>query len=147
MRKNGGAAVLEGTKELRRSTRLLPCKLNETELNAKGQELAQTVQEIAGEEIRQKGIKDQLKARLSELQSRQSKIALVVTQREEYRDVVVVVELREDGTVQERRLDTEEVMIVRPMKDEERQLTLEAAETPEGEEALEGPESQGKKDE
>jgi hypothetical protein len=114
-------------KELSRANRLLPCKLNEAELNVKGHELAQTVQEINSEEVRQKGIKDQLKARLSELQSRQTSIALIIAQHEEYREVPVLVKLRKDGTAEEVRMDIGETLVIRPLHDDEKQLKLEDA--------------------
>ncbi len=113
---------------LRTATRKLPCKLTEAELRAKGDELAVTVQEIANEDNNQKQIKDQLKLKMSELEAREGSLALIISRREDYRDVEVVVEFLETGDnagqVKETRKDTGEVLIIRPPADSERQPQL-----------------------
>ena len=112
--------------ELEKITRSLPCKLTSGELTARGQELAETVQEVNNEELNQKGIRDQLKAKLTKLQSKQARLASVVARREEYRDVTVVVNSRPDGKAEEVREDTGEILHVREMQDYEKQLALES---------------------
>jgi len=110
------------------STRRLPCKLCDDELRQKGDELAVTCQEISNEEQNQKQIKDQLKLKMSELESRQGSLALIISRREEYRDVEVEVEFLETGDnagqVRETRKDTGEILVTRPPTDYERQPTL-----------------------
>ncbi len=114
--------------ELKTQTRKLPCKLDDVELRSKGDELAVTVQEIANEDNNQKQIKDQLKLKMSELTSRQGSLALIISRREEYRDVEVITDFIEagdnEGQVRETRKDTGEVLIVRPPMDSERQPQL-----------------------
>jgi len=108
-------------KILKTETRNLPCKLTELELRDKADELATTVQAIEGEKARQDSVKAELKARLTELESRQTRLAQVVSRREEYRDVKVIVELHENDIVKEIRDDTAEVIQIRPARDTERQ--------------------------
>ena len=110
--------------ELQRITRSLPCKLTAAEFVARGQELAETVQGVNNEELNQKGIRDQLKAKLTELQSKQARLASVVARSEEYREVIVILEARADGKAQEAREDTGEILNVREMRDDEKQLAL-----------------------
>lgn len=111
-------------KVLKIQSRSLPCLLGEEELKAKSRELATTVQEIAGEEIRQKNIKDQLKATLSELMSRETRLAGEVARGEIYREVDVEHHLIGNDSVKEIRTDTGEVMLTRKIRDDERQLIL-----------------------
>ena len=112
-------------KVIRIQSRSLPCKLTDDELKDKSRELATTVQEIASEETRQKNIKDQLKATMSELESRQTRLAGEVARGEIYREVDVEYRIDTKGeTVQEVRLDTKAVIVSRQARDEERQLVL-----------------------
>ncbi len=117
------------TKELRRERRELPCKLTNAELRQVGDQLAMTVQEIAREEDRQKSVRDEMKAKLTELQSRQTTLALKVSRREEYRNIEVMVSITDAGElVQEIRLDTNDIIRSRPASAEERQLCLDSLE-------------------
>jgi len=110
---------------LRKETRNLACKLTDPELRIKGDELATTVQEIATEAGNQKGIKDSLKMRMSELVSRQGRLAYVVSRREEYRDVEVSVDMDDlTGQVTEVRMDSGELIQTRPPRESERQPGL-----------------------
>lgn len=109
---------------LKVQTRTLPVRLNDNELRQRGDELAVTVQELSAEEDRQKNLKDQMKARISELQARQQKLALIVSRREEFRDVEVACEVVADNMVREVRRDTGEVLLTRPFRDEERQYNM-----------------------
>ncbi len=114
-------------KVIKKQERNLPCQLTEDELKQKAKELATTVQEISADEDRSKNIKDQLKATMSELSSRQTRLAGEVARGEVYR--LVDVEYRiddEGGLIQEVRMDSGETFISRPARDEERQLTLQA---------------------
>lgn len=112
------------TLTIKSETRSLPCKLTDIELRQRADELALTIQEVNSEEDRQKNLKDQMKAKMSELQSRSTRLALVVSRREEYRDVEVTIEMREDGNMMETRRDTAEVLCIRPPRDFERQPRL-----------------------
>jgi len=113
---------------LKNISRLLSVKLTDRELRESGDELAATVQEIDAEEDRQKNIKDQLKTRLSELTSKQSRLALRISRREEFREVQVAIEMHISGQVSETRLDTGEVLILREAYEEEKQLPLSKTE-------------------
>lgn len=117
--------------ELRKVTRLLPHILTDEELRTKGDELAVTVQDLANEEINQKQIKDQLKLKLSELDARLGVLAHTISRRQEYQDTEVKIEFMETGDnvgqVRETRLDTGEVLTIRPPRDDERQPELMGA--------------------
>lgn len=110
---------------LRTETRNLPCKLTDAELRERSDGLATTVQAIEGEKGRQDSVKAELKATMTELSSRQNRLAQVVSRREEYRDVKVRIELHENDIVNEIREDTGETIQIRPARDTERQQKLE----------------------
>ena len=110
---------------LKNTTETLPCKLTDEELRQKGDDLASITQELDAEEGRQKDIKDQLKAKLSGLQSKQREISLTITRREEFREVKVLTQLLvNDQMVQKIRQDTGEIIEARPARDLEMQSTL-----------------------
>ena len=112
-------------KVIKKQERNPPCKLTDAELREKARELATTVQEISAEEDRAKNIKDQLKATMSELSSRQTRLAGEVARGEVYRSVDVEYRIEDAGDIiQEVRLDTKETLISRPARDEERQMAL-----------------------
>lgn len=111
-------------KLLRTETRDLPCKLTVEELRDKADELATTVQAIESEKARQDSVKAELKATMTELESRQTRLAQVVSRREEYRDVKVIIELHENDIVKETREDTGDVIQIRPARDRERQQEM-----------------------
>ena len=106
-------------------SKLLPCKLSNEELLERGQQLGAVTQDIADEEARQVSIKQELKARLTELESQRMQLATQITRREEMREVEIVPE--RDYTLAkyyEIRQDTGEVVKERPLTPEERQLGL-----------------------
>ncbi len=112
-------------KELARTSTTLPVKLTEGELRTKGDELAVVCQQVDEEEVSQKNLKDQMKAKLSELESRRTRLALVISRREEYREIEVVRQISETGDiVTETRTDTGEILQTRPARDNERQQAL-----------------------
>lgn len=121
------AEVKENSKAklLRTETRSLPCKLTDVELRDKADELATTVQAIEGEKARQDSVKAELKATMTELESRQTRLAQVVSRREQYRDVKCIIELHENDIIKEIRDDTGETLQIRPARDAERQQTME----------------------
>lgn len=110
---------------IKTQSQYLPTTLSQEEVMVLALELANTVQATGAEIELQKNIKDQMKAKLSELQARQTRLSIVVATGKEYRDVEVQSCLTEHGLVQEVRTDTGEVLITRPPNDRERQLGLE----------------------
>jgi hypothetical protein len=128
LRKEGNMSEVKenpSAKLLRTETRNLPCKLTDAELRDKADQLATTVQAIEGEKGRQDSVKAELKATMTELESRQSRLAQVVSRREEYRDVKVIIEWHENDIVQEAREDTGQIIQTRPARDTERQEKME----------------------
>jgi len=109
---------------LKEENRLLPVQLTETEVRNAANDLANICQEIDTEISRQKFIKDQLKARITELEARRSGLALKVTRKEEDREVSVVVEMDGDGKVTGVRTDTGEIIEKRDATALERQLPM-----------------------
>ena len=75
----------------RTTTMVLACRLTDGELQEAGADLAAVVQDIAGEEDRQKDIKAQMQARKMELTAKQTVLAIKVSRREEHRDVEVTI--------------------------------------------------------
>lgn len=105
--------------------RNLPCRLTDAELLVRADELSQSVQEITAEENRQVDVKAQMKARLTELDSRKTRLAITVGRKEEYRDVVCdCMGDYQAGTVTVYRRDTGEALDTRLMSEEERQKSL-----------------------
>lgn len=110
---------------IKRITRNLPCRLTETELLDRADQLSVVVQETNAEEGRQTDVKAQMKAKLTELDARKTRLAITIGRKEEYRDVEV--ELVADvqaGTVTIYRMDTSEALETRPMTEQERQAAL-----------------------
>lgn len=106
------------------TTRILPVTLTQEEVMALALELANTVQAMGAEVEEQKNLKDQMKARLSELQAKQTRLSIVVATGKEYRSVEVTLRLVSD-TCQEVRTDTGEVVASRVATAADRQLALE----------------------
>lgn len=115
----------ETMRYVRSETRFLPVKLREDELRDRGDMLAATIQDLNAEENRQVDIKAQMKARLSELDAKKTQLAIVISRREEERDVVVNIYHDYDKmTVDFVREDTGATLSSRRMTDIERQLPL-----------------------
>ena len=112
-------------------TQMLPTTLTHEELLTLSRELANTVQATGAEVELQKNIKDQMKAKLSELQAKLTRLSIMVATGTAYRNVEVEVSLLDTGQVQETRLDTGEIIGTRSPYDSERQLML-ASEEPTG---------------
>ena len=111
-------------KVLKVTTIQLPCHLIEAELIQVGRDLAFTVKAKATEEAEQKSAKEQMKARISELEARQTRLSTVINSGMEYRGVEVELRIVDASHIQEVRLDTGEVMLTRPPLDNERQQCL-----------------------
>jgi len=110
---------------IRTETRSLPVKLHEDELRDRGDKLAAVIQDLNAEEDRQVDVKAQMKARLSELDAKKTQLAIVISRREEYRDVPVDVFADYAKQIVEAvRRDTGEVLTTRRMTEEERQQPL-----------------------
>ena len=109
----------------RTTTMVLACRLTDGELQEAGADLAAVVQDIAGEEDRQKDIKAQMQARKMELTAKQTVLAIKVSRREEHRDVeVTIATCYDDGVEIRTRTDTGEVISTRALRDDERQPRL-----------------------
>lgn len=111
---------------IRNETRKLPVKLNDQEVLEQSMELAHTIQELADEQDSQAGIKAIMKAKLMELDAKQSRIAAVVSTRTDYRDVEVEIAITDDGQAQETRKDTGEIIMTRPLREDEKQLPMDS---------------------
>jgi hypothetical protein len=106
-------------------TMLLPCKLTAEQFEERAKGLAYTEQELATEESEQESIKQGLKKKLNDIITRRTVLAGIVSRSEEQRDISCVDDF--DFTVAQvrrTRLDTGEIVVTRPMTDEERQLGL-----------------------
>ena len=113
---------------LKLTTQLLATLLNQEELTARALELAKTVQDTGAEVELQKSLKDQMKAKLSELGAKTTRLSQVVSSGHEYRSTEVEVRMADNGQVQEVRLDTGEIIVTRPPYNYERQPPLEPVE-------------------
>jgi len=119
-----GEGVKMGAIRVFEEPRRLPCALNEAELNARGDELATAVQELARAETEEAERRKAVKARLTEMELKVSDLAETVKSRREERDVMVVGELvgmAEGPMVREVRMDTGEMIGLRQPTAQERQ--------------------------
>ena len=110
---------------LKKTTRNLPCQLTNGELLDRADQLSVVVQETNAEEGRQTDAKAQMKARLTELDARKTRLAITIGRKEEYRDIEIeLVADLQAGTVTIYRQDTSEALETRPMSEQERQTAL-----------------------
>lgn len=106
-------------------TRSLPVKLNDDELRTAGDALAAVIQDLNAEENRQVDMKTQMKARITELDAKQTQLAITISRREEYRDVTVDIwHDYEKLKVETVRRDTGETIHRREMTQDELQRPL-----------------------
>lgn len=106
-------------------TRSLPVKLTDLELRERGDSLAAVIQDLRAEEYRQVDIKTQMKARITELDAKQTQLAIAIQRREEYCDVTVDVWHDYDRLkVETVRRDTGECIHRREMTQDELQRPL-----------------------
>lgn len=110
---------------IKKAVRNLPCRLTGDELLIRADELSVVVQETNGEEVRQADVKAQMKARLTELDARKTRLAITIGRKEEYRDVEVelVADIQAQTTTIYRQ-DTGEAIETRPMSEQEKQAAL-----------------------
>lgn len=107
------------------TTKSLPVRLSQDELRERGDTLASVIQDLNTEQKRQTDQKAQMKAKLSELEARQTQLAITISRREEDREVMVDTWYDyERGTVSEVRRDTGEEIASRRMTDDEKQRPL-----------------------
>lgn len=113
-------------------TMQLPVKLGEPELALRAQELATAEQTLSDAERKledfvesAKGTKKAIETDISEARFRVSKLARVVRERKEEREVPIMEEPDyENGAVNTYRTDTNEIVATRGMTQEERQRSL-----------------------
>lgn len=109
-------------KLLRTEKRQLPHKLTDEELRTHSMQLALTFNEISLEEARQAQVKEELKATMTQLVSKQRALAKAVQTGEELTTVDVdILLLPGDEIVSELRKDTGQLVNTRPATDFERQ--------------------------
>jgi hypothetical protein len=112
---------------LLRVIRLLPVKLTDDELRARGQDLAAVCDDIGAETDRADSVKQELKARMTGLEARRSQLAALIRRGDELRDVEVLTLAHfASGTATVVRTDTGDVLLSRPLTDTERQIPLPA---------------------
>lgn len=106
-------------------TRMLPVKLTETELLAKGDELARKFHEANTEEDQQKEAKAAMKERFDKLKREARELGEIVRSKREMREVEVIARHDlERHVVETVRVDTNEVVETRMMNADERNLKL-----------------------
>lgn len=113
---------MKSIKVLKVINKSLPCKLTNDELLVYGSELASTVQDIKSEEDRQVSVKQEMKARITKLESERTILSSKIGRKEEDRDVDVepCYDYNKNMYI-ERRLDTDEIIFERALFDDERQ--------------------------
>jgi hypothetical protein len=108
----------------------LPVTLTEQELIIKGNELSIQVEDLADVEVRKKTAMSAFKEEIEASEERIAKLAKIVREGKEYREVEVTERRNEDRmTMDTIRLDTEEVVSYRELKGYERNLGLFPQET------------------
>lgn len=116
---------------LRRTVRLLPCRLTDPELLAVSRKLGDALQDVTTETERQASQKKELSARIAGMNARVSELAAKLRRGEEDREITV--EVRADfaaAVAREIRLDTEAVLLTRELTPAERQRPLPGLEPP-----------------
>jgi hypothetical protein len=103
----------------------LPVKLTEQELIIKGNELSVGVQELAEVELRKKTAMSGFKDEIDSTSERIERLAKIVREGKEYREVEVTDRRNEDRmTMDTIRLDNGEIVSYRELKGHERNLAL-----------------------
>ena len=109
---------------LKVTTQLLPVLMTREEVEVHAKELANLWKKLGYEQELQKNARDQMKARISELQAEMTHRSLMVSSGTDYRNVQVETRVLDNGQVQEVRMDTGEIISTRPPYESERQLSL-----------------------
>jgi hypothetical protein len=108
-----------------RITRALKVNLTETELAERSARMAQLIREAGERELARKDADSRAKKVIAEIEATVSSLAIEVNEKAETR--AVECRLRRDErmrTIEVIRLDTKEVIEIRPMTDEEAQASL-----------------------
>ena len=113
---------------IKRESRILPTNLTPEERMVLALEMANSIQAMAVELEVQKNLKDQMKAKLSELQAQQTRLSKVVASGIDYRLVDVEARWVDNDTITEVRIDTGEILFNRAPRESERQGRLSIAE-------------------
>lgn len=101
------------------------CTLTKDEMLERARDLAQTDEDIQAEEQRAADVKAQLKAAMTELTARRTRLSSIVRRGQEMRDVEVTVEVTKPGRVREVSVETGEVLLSdRAMTEDEAQGRL-----------------------
>lgn len=111
------------SKPIARRVEELQVKLNDGEIQERGEWLAQLEGELTSHALFEQQRKQELKAKRSELESKIAKLASNIRSKSEIREVEVLSFL-DKGEVLNVRQDTSEVISRRPPRDDERQSTL-----------------------
>ena len=136
-RPTGGGSYFLGIRRssmeiIKRESRILPTNLTPEERMVLALEMANSIQAMAVELEVQKNLKDQMKAKLSELQAQQTRLSKVVASGIDYRLVDVESRWVDNDTITEVRMDTGEIVFSRSPRESERQgrlsITAEAQE-------------------
>ena len=103
----------------------LPCALTESELRARGEEIAKLIGDQEVEELEKKDSADTHNAEIKKLQTKQAQLAQELRERREYRWIPVKkVRVENTHLIQWIRTDTGEIVRERPMTEDERQLEI-----------------------
>ncbi len=114
-------------------TMSLPVHLNEQELIIKGNELSVLLQDLDDVETRKKDANTAFKGEIDKLSDQVQRLAKIVREKKEYREVEVTDCRNEDRlTMDTIRLDTGEVVSYRELRGHERNLALFPAAVQEG---------------
>ena len=123
MPKDKDIGEVQGPRVLQTEIRHLTTPLTEEETRLFSHTLAKTIPDLHIEELRQKGIKEELKHQIDSLQEKISSLANTVANNSMVKPIEVETIL--DGVkVKEVRTDTGEIVITRPATDKELQTKL-----------------------
>lgn len=111
--------------KIEKVTEELSCELNEVEWTNRARELADAHRETESQKERKKSILAELGADVKAAEAKETKLANIVANRREQREVTVeVTHDYETGFVIRKRTDTDEVISKREMTTMERQSTI-----------------------
>lgn len=117
-KKNGSGVIF-----LRREVKTLQVPLTQEELLERGQQLAQVDSSLSEHNLHAESVKKELRAKESELQANQARLAMYVRNKSEPREIECTIEIR--GNVYcEVRNDTGKVIYERPAQPSEMQANL-----------------------
>ena len=122
--------IRNGRERLSTHVELLPVSLTTEELLARSDRLANIESEISAEDERHAQMKAELKAGMTRLVSERSRLAVIVSQKSEPRNVeVAVYQVPNSHSVEIVRLDFNQIVRTREMTKEELQMVLPLGES------------------